>query len=318
VSKVAIVSFISHNESVNNGLFLLRKYLGEDANAMEMLLYCDAEAVNVTQENTEIILTPDATKYKRILMALADTKSDYILFVDNDITPDIENIKHFLGESIVRQTDISWGTVGVSCKKKLVSKLILIDKILSHKIIRPALWKLNIGISVPGQVFLIDKAKFQYTLPQYDTVFDDLTIGICVKQNKLSYFYSPLCLGYERPSFSLAILAKQRTRWAKGFYQTILLNTNNKSMLPYIFIHGIAYHIMLFVFWFILYQIYSKIDLVYALALWFVSCFIISDKKPEYMPYAVFYTFVFPLIHLIWVVSLLYYSTINRLTKKVG
>jgi cellulose synthase/poly-beta-1,6-N-acetylglucosamine synthase-like glycosyltransferase len=293
----------------------LYQSLKDDTKKIELLLYCDTEITDMQQENVKIVCTPNTTKYNRILMALSDTKSGYILFVDNDITPDTGNINVFLEESIIERADIAWGTIGISYKKTFVSRLVLIDKLLSHKIIRPLLWKLNIGISIPGQVFLIDRAKFQCSLPEYDTVFDDLTVGICAKQNKLNYFYSQLCLGYEKPSSSLLILAKQRIRWAKGFYQSIVLNVGNKSMLPFVFIHGIAYHIMLFVFWSILYQIFSKSYWLYAMTLWLVFCFFIADKKVKNILYASIYTIVFPFIHLIWFISLLYYSVTNIFTK---
>jgi cellulose synthase/poly-beta-1,6-N-acetylglucosamine synthase-like glycosyltransferase len=319
VSKITIVSFISRNESVNDKLFLLYRLLKESSEELEMLVYCNDGSTIITKENVKIICSPNTTKYKRILMALSDIKSDYILFVDNDISPDTENIKRFLDESVIKQADISWGIIGVSYKRTLVSKLVIIDKLLSHKIIRPTLWRLSIGISVPGQIFFINRMKFQSSLPQYDTVFDDLTIGICAKQNKLNHFFSPLCLGYERPSFTLLILAKQRARWAKGFYQSIVLNLGNKSMLPYIFIHGIAYHILLIVFWCILYLVYSKTNWLCASILWLSSCYVIADRKLKYIVYAGIYTVVFPFIHLMWFISLLYYSTIHKITnKKVG
>jgi cellulose synthase/poly-beta-1,6-N-acetylglucosamine synthase-like glycosyltransferase len=308
---MTVVTFISSNETINSKLFPLLNEL-QSSFDVEMIIYAN-NAIDISlQDYVKVIICPDTTKYKRILQSFDDARSTCILFIDNDITPDIHNLTVFV-DNISSNPDLAWGYIGVSETLGFFSKLITVDKLLSHKIIRPFLWKLNIGISVPGQVFLVNKTKFQADLPQYDTVFDDLTIGICAKKNSYRIKQVPLYLGYENPSLSLHALIKQRIRWAKGFSQSIFNNFDDKKMLPFIFIHGIAYHLLCFVFWGLFCLLY-KLNLLFSVLLWIFTCIIVSDRNFKIIVYVGIYTIIFPFVHLIWVASLIY-NSINLAVK---
>ena len=166
---------------------------------------------------------------------------------------------------------------------------------------------MNIGISVPGQVFMVHKDRFYKDLKRIDTVFDDLTIGLCAKKNGYLVEYSKLILGYETASEDFATLFRQRIRWAKGFSETIINNADSKSII-YVLLHGAAYHL-------------STVS-VDAILLWLLKAYpnsalfsllvilgIISEGEMKELPFAACYMVVFPFIHLVWMIAL-----INNLT----
>jgi hypothetical protein len=282
-----------------------------------MIIYTDNVVSNelLAREDIDVIISPRTTKYKRMLMSLNDSKSENILYIDNDITPDSNNLIKFISK-LDDNVDLAWGYIGVLLDHGFMPKLISIDKQISHKIIRPFLWKIDIGISVPGQVLFINATKFRRDLPQYDTVFDDLTIGICAKMYDYYTMRSALYLGYEKPSFSFHSLVRQRIRWSKGFYQSIVNNIHN-GMLPYILVHGFTYHFLWLLIWVIIIFI-SKFSTSLGVLSWIIICICLCDKKHTLLGYSLVYSLIFPLIHVIWFLALIYNIIlgIKKFTKK--
>lgn len=305
--ELTIVTFIHNKETVNVKLLDLLNFLRTVGHTVRLVIYTD-NAVNanvLTLADADIVVDNGATKYKRILHSIENAACPGILYIDNDITPDNINLQAFLS-GIDENTDIAWGYIGVTENHGFMSKLITVDKLLSHKVIRPLLWKLNIGISVPGQIFYINKTKFKKDMPRYDTVFDDLTIGICAKQFGYSTKRFSYYLGYEKPAISFRGLIGQRLRWAKGFSQSIINNVKSK-MLPNVLIHGFCYHLLWLPVWtvIILSIIFGGI---WGVLPWFLTCFYISGMKCKLAGYALIYMIIFPFIHLVWLFGLIYYT----------
>jgi cellulose synthase/poly-beta-1,6-N-acetylglucosamine synthase-like glycosyltransferase len=270
VEQLTIVTFISKIEKSNSFLFSLAHDLRSSVKTVKMIIYTDSSLDEAISPNNDMLVKiyPN-TKYARILDSLNIAETSGIIYIDNDIKPDSKNLQRFI-EGIGNDIDIAWGYIGTSLNHGLLSRLVAVDKLLSHKIIRPLLWTLNIGISIPGQVFFINKKKFNRDLPQFNTVFDDLTIGICAKQYGYSIVRFPFYLGYEQPSCSLPVLVKQRVRWAKGFYQSLAKNRESK-VLPYVLIHGFMYHFLWLPIWAAI-GVVCLFSLPVSLLLWFIPC----------------------------------------------
>ncbi|MDR1250457.1 MAG: glycosyltransferase family 2 protein [Treponema sp.] len=306
MDRLSIVTFVSNSETVNYNILSLFKDIQKRIPLTELLIYTDNSIYDINSicDDVKLNICPHLTKYNRILKSLEDSNSAYILYLDNDIMPDFSNLYEVIDNIHDNSVDLLWGIIGVSEKQGFVSKLIIIDKILSHKIIRPTLWKMNIGISIPGQIFLLNKTKFQKDLSHRDTIFDDLTIGICVKHNNYNIKMISSVLGYEKPSTNFNKLITQRIRWAKGFYESVENNMHNK-MLPLIIAHGFSYHLLGFVFWALLYMIFMFNHIV-ALVLWLAFCVKIADFDLSLIPFSIAYTIIFPIIHLCWLVVFVY------------
>lgn len=307
LKRLSIVTFISHAETFNPDILSFYQHIKTHLDFAELIVFTDKEVLQAQK-----ISAPDiheetdggATKYKRILNALTMAKYDMILFIDNDISPDLDNIHTFLTE-YQDGIDLYFGRIGVTDPKSITERLVEADKILSHKFIRPMLWKFGIGISVPGQIFLLKKESFRKALMQWDTVFDDLSIGACAKDNGYNVQISKLILGHEKASSNLKTLIKQRLRWAKGYSET-LKHYQSSRVLPFVVIHGIAYHLVTPVFNVCTLLLATKYSLP-ALGIWFALCLIISDRHMKYIPVTVLYMLMFPIIHIIWMFALMIY-----------
>jgi len=306
VERLTIVTFISDNETPNTKLSSLVDCLKSVVKEIKMVIYTDNAFYDIIpiQKNIDVIIRPKTTKYMRILESINHSESDGILFIDNDITPDNDNLVKFIS-GISQKVDLAWGYIGVSNNYGFMSRFLFIDKIYSHKILRPFLWKINIGISVPGQVFYMNKIKFKHDLPQYDTVFDDLTIGISAKQHNYTTTCFPMYLGYERPSLSFPVLVKQRIRWAKGFFQSI--NNNMRTgMLPYVLAHGFIYHFLWLPAWLFIVLV-GMLSLPLGILLFITICVCICNKKISLIGHSFIYVIVMPIIHMIWGFAVIYH-----------
>jgi len=305
VDQLTIVTFISKTETPNSFLFSLAYNLRVSVKTVKMIVYTDSALDETVFPNNDILvrISPNTTKYSRILDSLNIAETPCILYIDNDIKPDIINLQKLI-EGSEETTDVAWGYIGTLSTYGFMSRFIAIDKLLSHKIIRPILWKLHIGISVPGQAFLINKKKFRKDLPQFDTVFDDLTIGICAKQYGYSIIRFPFYLGYEKPSCSLPILVKQRIRWAKGFYQSLVKNRRSK-MLPYVLIHGFMYHFLWLPVWTAI-AAACLFSLPIGFLLWIFLSVCLCCGKLYLIVYALLYSLMIPIIHIIWFIALIF------------
>ena len=298
--SISIVTFISGTETLNHNIIDFFRYLKKYAKRCELLVYTDNEIIGrngITDNDIREIVEPAMTKYKRILSSLSNCKYEHILFIDNDVRTDFAKMKKFI-LNCPENADIFFGKIAVSKTDSFTEHLVKIDKILSHNIIRPTLWNLNVGISIPGQIFIIKKNRFINTLKKYDTLFDDLTIGICAKENNMTVRRTKAVLGSECPSGSMKNLIKQRIRWDKGYSQNLRFNKDS-SCYSCILIHGLAYHSTIVVVDIIETLLFRFSPFISSL-LFILILLLLSDNDVRELPYAAAYMFVFPLIHTIW------------------
>lgn len=161
---ITIATFISKNEYENKKIYetinYLKKYFRVD-----VIIFSDNEMEN-KNKGIKTIITPKMTKYRRIQILLNEAESNDILCIDNDIEPNRENILNFINKCLKVNYSIAWGKVKAQKTKGVIPKIINIDKNLSHDYIRPTLWKMNIGISLPGQIFMINKKYFKDKFPK--------------------------------------------------------------------------------------------------------------------------------------------------------
>ena len=241
------------------------------------------------------------TKYKRIEKLISISKNDNILCIDNDITINKENLKKFINECISREYAVAWGKIKAIPVKSFIAHLICIDKNLSHDYIRPTLWNLNIGISLPGKIFMINKKYYIDKFPKYDTVYDDLTIGIITKKNSMPIYYTKEILGKELPKSTFINLLKQRKRWAKGFAESIY-NNRKTNMLKYVIIHGFMYH-LLWIPFYIMLILLMLITPILPIIIVCIVCILLADKKIKDLLWSFAYLLVFPIVHIVWLIA---------------
>ena len=299
MKNITIATFISNKEKKNNDFIEVIKFLKKSFE-LEVLVFCDFYMKDLPNNIIQIV-TPGMTKYKRIEKLISISKNDNILCIDNDITINKENLKKFINECISKEYAVAWGKIKAIPVKSFIAHLICIDKNLSHDYIRPTLWKLNIGISLPGQIFMINKKYYIDKFPKYDTVYDDLTIGIITKKNSMPIYYTKEILGKELPKSTFINLLKQRKRWAKGFAESIY-NNRKTDMLKYVIIHGFIYH-LLWIPSYIMLILLMLITPILPIIIVCIVCILLADKKIKDLLWSFAYLLVFPIVHIVWLIA---------------
>lgn len=313
---ISIATFISKNECENKEFYELVEYIRKYIE-VEVLIFSNNKIEEGSLRN---FINPEMTKYKRIQKLLKESRFNDILCIDNDVKPNKVNILNFINNCLNMDYSIAWGKVKADNIKGVIPKLIEIDKNLSHNYIRPALWKLNIGISLPGQIFMMNKNYLENKLPSIDTVYDDLMIGAVVRENEYPIYFVKDILGYEKPKRNIKELLKQRIRWAKGLAETIMYNKKNK-ILKYILLHGFAFNLLWIPVCIILYSI-TKNNMFLGAFLTMLICYYLTEKKVKNIVWAMMYMAVFPYVYLVWGISLMYnliklcFNSKRKLNKK--
>ena len=307
---ITIATFISNNEYESKEFYNLTEYLKKFID-IQIIIFSNKEIKN---DNIKVFVTPQMTKYKRIQLLLNEAKFDDILCLDNDIAPNKTNILKFVHERLNKDYSIAWGKVKAQKTKGFIPKLIEIDKNLSHNYIRPILWKLNIGISLPGQIFMINKKYLKNRLPNVDTVYDDLMIGAIVRENKYPVYFTKEVLGYEKPKKNIRELLKQRIRWAKGLAETIMYNKRSK-VLPYILLHGFSFNLLWIPVYITIFGLF-KINIILGLIAMLYIVQLLAEKKLKNFVWSMMYLLVFPFVYLVWGVALILNLLRIKITNK--
>ena len=242
------------------------------------------------------------TKFNRIFSFIQNDKSGFYLSIDNDIKGNIPEIQSFVTDMVQKSYDIGWGKIVAAKRDTLVSNLIAVDKLLSHYIIRPLLWRCRCGISVPGQIFCLKGDSFRGQSFDFDTSLDDLAVGLYVARHLKSRLQVNCILGHEAPNISFKGLCAQRKRWACG-YVAILRATHEPFSRGLLWIHAFFYHFFWLLHWAIVIFL-SSLNPLYALAYIVMSAVIMTFHAPKFFFYGVFYQIVFPVFHLIWIVEM--------------
>lgn len=296
-AKLSLVSFVSGEEVLTKD-FLQLIYDLRQIYQVDAYVFVDFFTKIDNSLDVKQIISPFTTKYLRIKQFLTFSKMNYCLFVDNDITPSSHEIIKLIREAIASNSDLAWGRIDV-IPQSFMAQIIKIDKMLSHLIIRPFLWRIGLGISIPGQIFLVKSHSFRRNLPQSDTFFDDLTIGLYAKENQLKPYFTKATLGWEKPKSTLSTLFKQRRRWAIGFSQVLNQNRNNNSNLAFIIIHGAAYHLPLILYWILIFCLFF-FSLKYSLFMWLALIVLLTFGQVSLVLASLAYTIEFLALHVAW------------------
>lgn len=311
--NLTIVTFISKNEKLNKDIDDLIIFLSKHYK-IETLIFSDKN--ERVKSSYNLFVKSNETKYKRILFAITKSKNSNILCIDNDITTNKDNLQQFISNCFDKNYALSWGKIKAKNPNNLVSHLISIDKNLSHDIVRPLSWNLKIGISLPGQIFMINKEYFIEKLPSTDTVYDDLEIGLITKKYNMPIFFENNVLGCEEPKRNFKDLIEQRKRWAKGYAQ-VLHNNNDNKLTKYIIIHGIIYNLL----WIpinTMLLFLCFISLKYFIILFLALSVILSSKKVKDFLWSILYILLFWIVYIIWLVQLIKeFKIINNMNKSI-
>lgn len=303
--KLCLVTYIRKNEIFTKELdeiaIFFDNYMGKNFK----MVICSEDDYYIENKDYEIeIFKCSGTKYKRLTSLMETDRSQYYFSIDNDISGNINKMKDFISNIINYNYEIGWGKIYANNIKGVISNMVAVDKLLSHNLIRPFLWKIEMGISVPGQIFCIKSDSFRGKLPKLDTFLDDLAIGLCTNVNKKRKYIVSDILGYEIANDTFIGLWKQRERWAIGYATILKAIFKQKEYKWKVLIHGISYHFLWLINWILLF-LFAKINLFLMFSYFILIGILIIKKDIKFLGYSLLYQLIFPIFHIKWGLSLL-------------
>lgn len=300
MESITIVTFISKGENLNTEFVDLVDFL---RSSMEVMAFIFADVEIDVPAHIKLIVSPQTTKYYRIKSILNSMHYKFILFIDNDIVPDKVAILRLLRQCKNNSFSLAWGKIRAQHVAGIISKIVDVEKRLSHNYIRPLLWELHIGISLPGQVFIMDSTYFYKILPDIDTVYDDLMIGVTARKYDYPVFYVKDILGYEFPKTTLLQLICQRIRWAKGLAETMFYHRFEHSLV-YIILHAFYFNLL----WIPVYSLIAYLATIHyfvAAIMLVLALVFLADCRPQQMSSSILYMLIFPAIYAVWFLSVI-------------
>lgn len=304
--KLAIVTYTRNQESLTAELIEIVDQLRGHYHDVAIELYSDSP-VDISTYAEDYEIRPhclQGTKYRKLLHALQVTDADYLLSLDNDIAANIPGLIRLAEDTIAGKFDLGWGKINSRKVSTFTSKLVEVDKLLSHNLLRPMLWHFHVGVTIPGQCFLLKTATFKEHLPKTDTFLDDLSIGLYAAKNRLHYHYGKEVVAFELPSYSFATLWKQRARWATGFKQTLSCPTLTRHDRSLLWVHAFSYHLLPLVHLALL-AMFSVTQPLVFLFLIGSAAIVMTKNRLNALGAALAYQLVFPVFHLGWLLNFL-------------
>ncbi|MFZ4874538.1 glycosyltransferase family 2 protein [Janthinobacterium sp. Mn2066] len=300
MTELAIATYLRGQERLTPELIDIGNQLHQLYPDMVMLLYVEGRTPVPPGVCFPVRVIPmSGTKYRKLLHALHDTGHRYLLSLDNDIAADIPSLLRLVQQTMDGDVDLGWGRIHSRQVSSFISRLVEVDKLISHGVLRPVLWRLHLGVTIPGQCFLLKISSFRHKLPVTDTFLDDLSIGLHAAKHRLRYHQAQEVVAFELPCYSIAALWKQRARWAMGFRQSVSCTTLTQQDHRLLWIHAFCYHLLPIL----------HVALLFALALvaplacigWLaVLALAIVRHRPSAIGAAVVYPILFPLFHFGW------------------
>lgn len=298
--EICLVTYTRSTEGFTDELDRISKAFYEKYKNDFKVVICCEQYFQISDKDYLIeFMEMGGTKYRRLISLMEKDDSKFYLSIDNDITGNISELLNFVDEMKTKDYEVGWGHIRAKRQSGFISNMVAVDKLLSHNIIRPLLWKLGAGISVPGQVFCIKGESFRGKLIELDTFLDDLALGLYVNINKSRKYVISTVLGEEEPNSKFAGLLKQRSRWAIGYSTILKAVKDKKEYKNKVVIHGLSYHLSWLLNWVII--------VLLALMFWpaaigyvFLISVLISKKDISMLFYSVIYQLVFPIFHIRW------------------
>lgn len=297
--ELTIATFTSKSETFNPAIIAVGERLRQENISCELMVFSDHDLV-VDNRDLRVIVDGGKTKYRRVQLLLELASCDSILCLDNDVSVNMANLPELVKKFATGQYVAAWGKIEAKACPGIVPKLICLDKKLSHNFIRPLLWKLGVGISMPGQLFLLDRALLRHALPAADTVFDDLQIGLVIRRSGHPILYLPVVCAAESPKTDFQKLARQRTRWARGYAETLIHNRDSGFL--FVLAHGMAYHLLWILLWFAILASFQVSFLAIPFGAFLLS---LANRKLAFFCHILLYALVFPLLHVIWLLAVI-------------
>jgi cellulose synthase/poly-beta-1,6-N-acetylglucosamine synthase-like glycosyltransferase len=171
-------------------------------------------------DGVEVIAVPHGTKLSKIRRLADIVAADLFCICDPDLTVDGDACRVLLQRAVVEVRSgrevVVFGIVEGKDDGTLLSRVLAVDKWLSHRVLRRFLWAGRVGITLPGQFLIVSPCLLRSLEPDVDSYLDDLYLGWIARQRGVGVHRVPVVVGQEDPRNSWTSLFAQRIRWMKG------------------------------------------------------------------------------------------------------
>lgn len=275
------------------------------------------EAAHVA--GVKVVHVPPGTKLSKLRQFSQSINADFICICDPDIIVEaaaVRRVFELAFEAIESESDVAaFGLIECQCDGTLLSHVIAVDKWLSHRVQRPFLWRLKVGITIPGQFLVLSTSVLQRISPTVDSYLDDLYMGWIVRSRRGAVLRVNEVIGYEEPRSSWPTLLTQRIRWMRGLFTLAGHLASKPKAIAFLLMHYTAYHGLpiLFLFMLTYLAVFSPAG---ALLAFFIVAKCVAILSRQSFAAAATYVLLFPLLHclatLLWWVPL----SRQRLTQR--
>lgn len=194
----------------------------------------------------EVIVVPPGTKLSKIRRLVDLVEADLICICDPDIRVDAETCQLVFGraaeESCRGNEVVAFGIIEGHDTGSLLSRVVALDKWLSHRVIRRVLWGLGIGITLPGQFLVVSAELLRRLDPGVDSYLDDLYLGWIARSQGVKVHRLSVVVGEEDTRATWGGLLAQRLRWMKGLAHLFGHLAGHPSAIFLLTVHFLAYH----------------------------------------------------------------------------
>jgi hypothetical protein rflaF_17929 len=300
MNRLCLVTYTRCGEEFTDELRKIAEAFYYKYNHDFKVIICCEQKFELTDTPYDVFFFEKAgTKYRRLISVMEVDNSEYYISIDNDITGCIQSLLLFIKEIIENEYEVGWGKIRAIKQRGIIANMVAIDKLLSHNIIRPLLWKSGKGISIPGQIFCIKGDAFRGKLIDLDTFLDDLALGLYVNIHHSKKYLTDMILGEEKPNITFKGLLRQRARWAEGYYTIISSKKINAISRERVLIHGFCYHMAWIINWITIVGTWLLSPILALAYIVFISILIVNPDI-KLVQYAIVYQFVFPIFHIQW------------------
>lgn len=284
----------------------------------------NAEAVILSSVEREglqnqVVLVPEGTKLSKLRKFAESVNSDFVCICDPDLEVRGDATRAVVVQAIEASNGgeevVAFGLIDCRNDGSLLASIVAIDKWLSHRILRPALWGCGMGITLPGQFLVLSTSVLQRLDPNVDSYLDDLYLGWVARSTGVRVKRVLEVVGLEESRSTWGSLLTQRLRWMRGFMSLVFHLFPKPKALGLLFAHFVAYH-GIPVLWLIIVATIATMSTIVAVGIVAIASILVTLFSRQSFVAAFSFLILFPLLHglavLLWWVPI----SRHRLTQR--
>ena len=267
----------------------------------------------------DLLTVPMGSKLSKIRHLLASGRVGagiYVCVVDSDVRLDLHACRDLIRATMQGRYGIGFGVVESAGGTRWLDGCIALDKRLSHRIWRPLLHRLGVGITVPGQ-FVVYGPELLHGAPHLtETYLDDLYFGLRCRTLDLPFLRQDKVVCRESGRTAWSTLLGQRIRWMKGLFRLAWAASRGLGGWHYCAIHYALYHGIPMAAGVGLAVLAAGGAWMAALALALAGTLTLAGLRLTFYPLAILYLITFPVIHLLATLGAVLPISVTRLRRR--